>query len=205
MTDEGLAAGAEEARPPAPAIALKGIDKRFGAVHANRSIDLTVDKGSIHGIVGENGAGKSTLMNILYGFLQADAGEIRAGGRAVEIRRPKDAIAVGIGMVHQHFMLVEPFTVLENIVLGAEGGAWTRQSFERARRTLEDLERDYGLTVDLDARVAELSVGVQQRVEILKVLYRGAGDSDPRRADRRPDASGDRLPLPHSAPPQGRG
>ncbi len=173
MTEVEPAGGAPPRTPP-PAIELRGIDKRFGAVHANRSVDFSVAKGSIHGIVGENGAGKSTLMNILYGFLQADSGEIRAAGRTVEIRRPKDAIAVGIGMVHQHFMLVEPFTVLENIVLGAEGGVWTEQSFARARRTLEELEKDYGLAVELDARVGELSVGVQQRVEILKVLYRGA-------------------------------
>jgi simple sugar transport system ATP-binding protein len=157
-----------------PAIELRGIDKRFGAVHANRAVDLAVAAGTIHGIVGENGAGKSTLMNILYGFYQADAGEILAAGRPVAIASSQDAIRAGIGMVHQHFMLVEPFTVLENVILGVEGGAWTPAALARARGTLAGLERDYGLQVDPDARVGDLPVGVQQRVEILKVLYRGA-------------------------------
>ena len=107
----------------APAIELDGIDKRFGAVHANKAIDLVVERGTIHGIVGENGAGKSTLMSILYGFYEADAGEIRVNGTARRIRSSQDAIAAGIGMVHQHFMLVETFTVLENVMLGAEGGS----------------------------------------------------------------------------------
>src|SRR6187431_1865971 len=105
-----------------PAIEMIGIDKRFGAVHANKNVDLTVAKGSIHGIIGENGAGKSTLMSILYGFYQADQGEIRISGKPVSIRDSQAAITVGIGMVHQHFMLVEDFTVLENVMLGAEGG-----------------------------------------------------------------------------------
>ena len=159
----------------APAVELRGVDKRFGAVHANKAIDLAVEAGTIHGIVGENGAGKSTLMNILYGFYRADAGEIRIDGRAVAIRRPEDAIALGIGMVHQHFMLVEPFTVLENLLLGAEGGFRLARGKARARRELERLERSFRLEVDLDAVVGELPVGVQQRVEILKALWRGAG------------------------------
>ena len=103
------------------AIELVGINKSFGAVHANRDIHLEIQRGTIHGIVGENGAGKSTLMSILYGFYQADCGEIRVDGKPTSIKTPNDAIAVGIGMVHQHFMLVENFTVIENVILGAEG------------------------------------------------------------------------------------
>ena len=131
-------------------------------------------QGSIHGIIGENGAGKSTLMSILYGFYRPDAGSIEVGGRATEIASPADAIAAGIGMVHQHFMLVEPLTVLENVLLGAEQGPLLRQGLRRARAALTRLEQDYGLEVDLDAPVGELPVGLQQRVEILKALYRGA-------------------------------
>ncbi|MHB0951287.1 MAG: ABC transporter ATP-binding protein [Allorhizobium sp.] len=158
----------------APAIELIGIDKKFGAVHANKNINLTVAKGTIHGIVGENGAGKSTLMSILYGFYHADSGEIRIDGKPVVIRDSQSAIAAGIGMVHQHFMLVENFTVLENLMLGAEGGALLGKGVEAAREALERLEKDYGLEVASDAVVEELPVGLQQRVEILKALYRGA-------------------------------
>ncbi|MFO1038812.1 MAG: ABC transporter ATP-binding protein [Geminicoccaceae bacterium] len=157
-----------------PAVELRGIDKRFGAVHANKSIDLVVPAGTIHGIVGENGAGKSTLMNILYGFYQADSGIILVDGEPRTIRGPHDAIAAGIGMVHQHFMLVETFTVLENLLLGAEGGLTLADGIARAREEIRALERDYGLEVPLDVTVAELPVGVQQRVEILKALFRGA-------------------------------
>jgi simple sugar transport system ATP-binding protein len=160
--------------PRAPAVELAGIDKRFGPVHANQSIDLKIEAGTIHGIVGENGAGKSTLMNILYGFYQADQGTIRVDGEERRIDSPEDAIAAGIGMVHQHFMLVEPFTVLENLLLGAEGGVTLAEGSARARAELAVLEREYGLDVDLDATVADLPVGVQQRVEILKALFRGA-------------------------------
>jgi simple sugar transport system ATP-binding protein len=156
------------------AIELIGIDKNFGPVRANRDINLAVERGTILGIVGENGAGKSTLMSILYGFYQADAGEIRVAGRPVAIRTPNDAIALGIGMVHQHFMLVENFSVLENIILGAEAGGLLKGSIARARAELARLEREYGLEVDPDALVEELPVGLQQRVEILKALYRGA-------------------------------
>ncbi len=163
-------AGAGAAAPPA--IELVGISKAFGAVQANRDIRLAVEKGTIHGIVGENGAGKSTLMSILYGFYQADSGEIRVGGRPTPIPDSQAAIAAGIGMVHQHFMLVENFTVLENVVLGAESGALLRPSLARARAELKRLEEDYELEVDPDAVVEELSVGLQQRVEILKALYR---------------------------------
>ena len=158
----------------APALELRGIDKRFGPVHANRAVSFSARRGSVHGIIGENGAGKSTLMNIVYGLHRADAGEIRVQGRAVAISSPQDAIAAGIGMVHQHFMLVENFTVLENIILGAEGGRRLAEGLGAARAGLEQLARDYGLEVPLDAIVSELAVGLQQRVEILKALYRGA-------------------------------
>ncbi|MFH1794792.1 MAG: ABC transporter ATP-binding protein [Pseudomonadota bacterium] len=156
------------------AIELVGINKSFGAVRANRDIHLKVEPGTIHGIVGENGAGKSTLMSILYGFYQADSGEIRIGGKPVAIKTPNEAIAHGIGMVHQHFMLVENFTVLENIILGAEGAALLNRGIAKARGELHRLEEEYGLEVDPDAVIEELAVGLQQRVEILKALYRGA-------------------------------
>jgi ABC-type uncharacterized transport system ATPase subunit len=159
---------------PAPAIELAGVSKRFGQVAANRDVSLSVAPGSIHGIVGENGAGKSTLMSILYGFYEADSGEIRVGGTVRTIRSPGDAIAAGIGMVHQHFMLVETLSVVENIVLGAEGGAWLKSGLAKARAELERLSQDYGLVIDPDVVVGDLSVGLQQRVEILKALYRGA-------------------------------
>ena len=162
-------------QPAAPAvIELRGIDKRFGDVHANRGISLVVRRGTIHGIVGENGAGKSTLMGILYGYYQPDRGEILVQGRPRTIRSAQDALAAGIGMVHQHFMLVEPFTVLENVVLGVEGGFRLRAGMTRARAELAHLAREYHLEVDPDARVADLGVGERQRVEILKALARGA-------------------------------
>ncbi|NLR74111.1 ABC transporter ATP-binding protein [Leeia aquatica] len=156
------------------AIELRGIDKRFGAVHANRDVTLTIAKGSIHGIIGENGAGKSTLMSILYGYYQADSGSIAINGKPVRIRNSHDAIALGIGMVHQHFMLVDNFTVLENIILGAEGGFVLKGGMDQARAHLSKLNQDYSLDVNPDAIVGELGVGLQQRVEILKALYRGA-------------------------------
>ncbi|MER9136877.1 ABC transporter ATP-binding protein [Mesorhizobium sp. M0830] len=156
------------------AIELIGINKSFGAVRANRDINLEIARGTIHGIVGENGAGKSTLMSILYGFYQADSGEIRVGGQPAAIKTPNDAIALGIGMVHQHFMLVDNFSVLENVILGAESDALLKKSIAKARSELERLEREYGLEVDPDAVIEELPVGLQQRVEILKALYRGA-------------------------------
>jgi simple sugar transport system ATP-binding protein len=156
------------------AIELVGINKSFGAVHANRDIHLEIPRGTIHGIIGENGAGKSTLMSILYGFYHADSGEIRVGGNPIRIDTPNDAIAAGIGMVHQHFMLVQNFSVLENIILGAEGEALLKSSVAKATAELERLEKDYGLEVDPNAVIEELPVGLQQRVEILKALYRGA-------------------------------
>ena len=170
------------ARPAAPlprgdrpaAIAFIGIDKRFGPVHANRDIHLAIAAGSIHGLVGENGAGKSTLMSILYGFYRADRGEIRLNGRPIDIRSSAQAIAAGIGMVHQQFMLVDTMTVLENVLLGAEGGFRLGAAEKRARAELRRLAEDYELSVDPDAIVGSLSVGEQQRVEILKTLHRGA-------------------------------
>ena len=158
----------------APAIELVGIDKRFGPVHANKNINMLVPKGTIHGIIGENGAGKSTLMSILYGFYSADTGEIRVNGKPVTIRTSQDAIKTGIGMVHQHFMLVENFTVLENIMLGAEGGALLQAGEDKARAQLKKLADDYELEVDPDTLIGDLPVGLQQRVEILKALTRGA-------------------------------
>ncbi len=163
-----------ESIPAAPAIELIGVDKSFGAVHANKNVNLKVERGVIHGIVGENGAGKSTLMSILYGFYEADAGEIRVNGEPVRIRSSKEAISHGIGMVHQHFMLVPPLSVLENVMLGAEGGALLARGAAAIRAHLADLAKEYALEVDCDAIVGELSVGLQQRVEILKALVRGA-------------------------------
>ncbi len=160
--------------PSAPAIELVGIEKRFGPVHANRDVNLAVAPGSIHGIVGENGAGKSTLMSIVYGFYEADAGEIRVGGSRVRIASSRDSIRLGIGMVHQHFMLVDPLSVLDNVMLGAEGGPLLRAGAVQVRARLGELARDYGLAVDPDATVGSLPVGLQQRVEILKALLRGA-------------------------------
>jgi simple sugar transport system ATP-binding protein len=163
---------ADAAAPPV--IELSGIDKWFGAVHANRDVSLVVRPGTIHGIVGENGAGKSTLMGILSGYYQPDRGEIFVRGRRTVMRSAQDALAAGIGMVHQHFMLVEPFTVLENIVLGAEHGFRLDAAMRRARAELARVSREYHLEVDPDARVADLGVGQRQRVEILKALSRGA-------------------------------
>ena len=160
-------------RPPV-AVAMRSIDKRFGAVQANRAVDLTVPAGTVHGIVGENGAGKSTLMSILYGFYQADGGSIEIDGRPARIASSHDAIALGIGMVHQHFMLVDTLSALDNVMLGAEP-AWRLSVARRiVRERLDVLMRDTGLVVDLDALVEDLPVGERQRLEILKALYRGA-------------------------------
>jgi simple sugar transport system ATP-binding protein len=157
-----------------PAIELRGISKAFGPVQANKDISITVRKGTIHGIIGENGAGKSTLMSILYGFYKADSGEILIDGKQIQIPNSQAAIAAGIGMVFQHFKLVENFTVLENVILGVEDSALLAPSLARARRELTQLAEDYELEVDPDAVIEELSVGHQQRVEILKALYRKA-------------------------------
>ncbi len=157
-----------------PAIELRRINKRFGRVHANRDIDLVVERGSVTGIIGENGAGKSTLVSILYGFYTADSGEILIDGAPVRIDKTSVAIDHGIGMVHQHFMLVPTFTVLENIMMGAEGSGLLAPAEMAARARLTDLAETYGLEIDPDALVGDLPVGLQQRVEILKALYRGA-------------------------------
>ena len=156
------------------AVEMRGITKRFGDVLANDHINLSIPNQSIHAIIGENGAGKSTVMNILYGFYQADEGEILIDGQPKVIASPGDAIKLGLGMVHQHFMLVEPLTVTENIVLGAEPTAGLSVDYNKARARVRELSEQYGLKIDPDARIADLSVGQQQRVEILKTLYRGA-------------------------------
>jgi simple sugar transport system ATP-binding protein len=158
----------------APAIELKGISKSFGPVQANKNISIRVMPGTIHGIIGENGAGKSTLMSILYGFYKADAGEIFIQGNKTEIPDSQAAIRAGIGMVFQHFKLVENFTVLENVVLGAEDGALLKPSLAKAREQLLHLSKEYELNVEPDALIEEIGVGMQQRVEILKALYRKA-------------------------------
>lgn len=153
---------------------LRNITKTFGSVVANRDVSLKVEKGEIHAIVGENGAGKSTIMKIAYGFYNADSGEIFFDGREVSIRTPHDAIALGIGMVHQHFMLVEAMTVAENIILGAETGSAVNLDLDKAESEIRTLSEDLKLGVDPKALVEDLSVGQQQRVELLKALYRHA-------------------------------
>lgn len=159
---------------PESTLTLSGICKYFGPVKANDAIDLSIKSGDIHGIIGENGAGKSTLVSMIYGFYQADRGELRVNGQLVHMRNSQQAIALGIGMVHQHFMLIDTFTVLENIILGAEGGALLKDSEQSTRDKLEALATEYGLEVPLDEIVENLSVGMQQRIEILKALFRGA-------------------------------
>jgi len=155
------------------AVRLKSISKRFGTVLANDSIDIDIQANKIHALVGENGAGKSTIMEILYGFYQADSGEIELNGKNVKITDPHVAIANGIGMVHQHFMLIPPMTVTENIILGVEnpkkGGVL---QLAKAEKKIQELSDEYGLQIDPKTKVETLSVGLEQRVEILKALYR---------------------------------
>lgn len=153
---------------------LKSIKKAFGDCVANEDVSLTVHKGTIHAIVGENGAGKSTAMKVVYGFYNPDQGEIIFGGKPVTIRDPHDAIALGIGMVHQHFMLVENMTVAENIILGAETGSAANLDLDRANAEIKKLSDDLKLNIDPRALIEDLSVGQQQRVELLKALYRNA-------------------------------
>jgi general nucleoside transport system ATP-binding protein len=156
------------------AVRLSRICKRFGAVLANDEVDLTIVGGTIHGIVGENGAGKSTLMSILYGFYTADSGDIEVEGKPTKIKNSHEAIALGIGMVHQHFMLVDNLSALDNIVLGVETSFNLLKAQADARSKLQTLMQDTGLVVDLDTLVEDLSVGDRQRLEILKALHRGA-------------------------------
>jgi len=157
------------------AVDMRGITKQFPGVLANSNVDFSVREGEIHALVGENGAGKSTLMNILYGLIHPDSGEILINGKPAHITGPRDAIALGIGMVHQHFMLIPVFSVGENIMLGREPvAAYDFYDRARARRAITDLTKKYGLALDPDARMSDLPVGLQQRAEIVKVLYRGA-------------------------------
>lgn len=153
---------------------LRNITKRFGDVLANDRVSIKVTPGTVHAIVGENGAGKSTAMRIAYGFYTADSGEIVIDGQVREVRTPHDAIALGVGMVHQHFMLVEPMTVAENIVLGAEPGSATTLDLRRAAAEIRRVSDEFKLAVNPNATIESLSVGQQQRVELLKALYRHA-------------------------------
>ncbi|MDK2928316.1 MAG: ral nucleoside transport system ATP-binding protein, partial [Bacillota bacterium] len=155
-------------------VRLEGIARSFGPVQANRGVNLTVRRGSIHALVGENGAGKTTLMKILFGLEKRDAGSIYYAGHPVEIASPQQAMALGIGMVHQHFMLVPSLTVAENVVLGHEPTRGLSLDRGAARRLVQEISARYGLAVDPDARVRDLSVGLQQRVEIIKALSEGA-------------------------------
>ena len=175
MADQAIAGRQATAAPTSAfAIELKGISKAFGPVQANKDINIAVPRGTIHGIIGENGAGKSTLMSILYGFYKADSGAIYINGSLTPIPDSQSAIRAGIGMVFQHFKLVQNFSVLENVILGAEDGPMLNTSLAKARKVLAGLSRDYELDVDPDALIEDLSVGHQQRVEILKALYRQA-------------------------------
>lgn len=155
-------------------IELKNITKTFGNVTANKDVSIKVEPGTIHAIVGENGAGKSTIMRIAYGFYTADSGEILVNGRPVSIKNPHDAIALGIGMVHQHFMLVDTMTVTENIILGAETGSAVSLDLDKASEDIFRLSEELKLGVKPRAYIEDLSVGQQQRVELLKALYRNA-------------------------------
>ncbi|SMO55538.1 ABC transporter ATP-binding protein [Melghirimyces algeriensis] len=155
-------------------VEMKGITKRFPGIVANDNIHLTVKEGEIHALLGENGAGKSTLMNVLFGLYQPDEGEIRIKGNKVEITGPNMANELGIGMVHQHFMLVDPFTVTENIILGEEPTKNGLIDKAKAEEEVRSISERYGLRVDPKAKIRDISVGMQQRVEILKTLYRGA-------------------------------
>lgn len=156
------------------AVEMQGITKVFGNFTALDNVCLKVEKGSVHSVLGENGAGKSTLMNILYGIYRAEGGTIKINGTTVDIKTPGDAINAGIGMVHQHFMLVEPFTVTQNIMLGRETtGKFGIMDTAKVKKDIVTLSEKYGLAVDPDAKIENISVGMQQRVEILKALYRG--------------------------------
>lgn len=157
-----------------PLLELREITKLFPGVLANDRVSMRLERGEIVALLGENGAGKSTLMNVVYGLLTADSGEILVDDKPVKIKSPRQAIDLGIGMVHQHFMLVEPLTVTENIVLGREPGRYGVIDFAMARERVREISERYSLKVDPDAKIIDLSVGMQQRVEILKALYQGA-------------------------------
>jgi simple sugar transport system ATP-binding protein len=156
------------------AVRLADVTKRFPGVLANDAVDLDVEEGSVHALLGENGAGKTTLMNVLYGLYDPDSGEVIVDGESREFDSPREAIDSGIGMIHQHFMLVDPMTVAENVTLGYEPSAGLGIDRERAREEVSELADRYGFDIDPDARIEDVSVGVQQRVEIIKALYRGA-------------------------------
>lgn len=156
------------------AVEFQHISKRFGAVQANRDVSFSIAPGSIHGIIGENGAGKSTLMSILYGYYRADGGQLLINGTPQQIRNSQEAIDLGIGMVHQHFMLVENMTVLDNVMLGSEGGFRLAAHRKQVEASLREICQRYSLDVDPLAKIQDLSVGIQQRVEILKQIYRSA-------------------------------
>lgn len=156
------------------AVEFQHISKRFGAVQANRDVSFSIAPGSIHGIIGENGAGKSTLMSILYGYYRADGGQLLINGTPQQIRNSQEAIDLGIGMVHQHFMLVENMTVLDNVMLGSEGGFRLAAHRKQVEANLREICQRYSLDVDPLAKIQDLSVGIQQRVEILKQIYRSA-------------------------------
>lgn len=179
MSSDTISSPASRTAPAAvrlshSAVRLSSIEKRFGSVRANHDVNLTVLAGTIHGLVGENGAGKSTLMSILYGFYTADSGSIEVEGQAVRIRHSDEAIRLGIGMVHQHFMLVDTLSALDNVLLGVEPHFNLRKSQNITRSQLQTLMHDTGLQVPLDSLVEDLSVGDRQRLEILKALHRGA-------------------------------
>jgi simple sugar transport system ATP-binding protein len=158
------------------AVHLDGITKRFPGVVANDAVDLEVERGTVHALLGENGAGKTTLMNVLYGLYEPEEGQVVVDGQSRQFDSPRDAIDAGVGMIHQHFMLVDPMTVAENVTLGYEPRKWLGLAVDRERgvREVDELGRKYGFDVDPEAQVEDVSVGVQQRVEILKSLYRGA-------------------------------
>ena len=153
-------------------IEMLNITKSFPGIKANDDVTLQLRKGEIHALLGENGAGKSTLMSILFGLYQPDSGKILKDGKPVDINNPNDANSLGIGMVHQHFKLVEVFSVLDNIILGAEDVKMGVLQKKNARKKVIELSQNYGLRVDPDALIEDISVGMQQRVEILKMLYR---------------------------------
>src|SRR5262249_2151214 len=158
-----------------PVLELRAITKRFPGVLANDAVDFDLRRGEVHALLGENGAGKSTLMNVLYGLYHPDEGEILVGGKPIRIGSPHAAIDAGIGMVHQHFMLIPVMTVAENIVLAEEPrSAVVMLDYAAAEQRVRDLSRQFGLAVDPRARIEGITVGQQQRVEILKALFRGA-------------------------------